>query len=185
MNLRRAIAIFLPSAVLATALCGLVYLTVQQDLRIGANDPQQQLAEDAAARLDAGASPASVVGPTTVDIAASLAPFIVVYDVNGTVLATDGQLDGAPPKIPLGVLDSARETGRDAVTWQPREGIRQATVTVPWSGGAVMAGRSLRLVEEREDTFLLLVGAAWVATLVALAAASFAAAYLWPRAPEA
>jgi len=185
MPFRRAIAFFLPSAVLATALSGLVYVAVQQDLRIGANDPQEQLAEDAAIRLEAGASPVGVVAATTVDIATSLAPFVVVYDVNGTVLATDGQLDGSPPVIPIGVLDSARETGHDAVTWQPRAGVRFATVTVPWSGGTVMAGRSLRLVEERESTILLLVGAAWVATLVALAMASLAAGYLWPRAGEA
>jgi hypothetical protein len=184
MPIRRAIALFLPGAVLATALCGLVYLAVQQLDRIGANDPQVQLAEDAAVRLDAGAAPVGVVGATEVDVATSLAPFIVVYDENGTVLATDGQLDGSPPSIPIGVLDTARETGRDAVTWQPREGVRLATVTVPWNGGAVTAGRSLRLVEERASTFLLLVGAAWVVTLVALAAASIVAGYLWPRAPE-
>jgi hypothetical protein len=184
MSLRRAIAIFLPAAVLATALCGLVYVAVQQDLRSGANDPQEPLAKDAAARLDAGASPASVVGPTTVDLAVSLAPFVVVYDAGGAVLATDGQLDGGPPQIPIGVLDSARATGRDAVSWQPRPGARFATVTVPWSGGTVMVGRSLRLVEDRESALLLIVGAAWVVTLAALALASLAASAIWPGPSE-
>jgi len=33
---RRALAFFLPAAVLATALCGLVYVEVQQGLRSGA-----------------------------------------------------------------------------------------------------------------------------------------------------
>ena len=49
---RRALAFFLPVAVLATLCCGFVYTAVQQDLRMGANDPQLQLAEDAAAFLD-------------------------------------------------------------------------------------------------------------------------------------
>ena len=75
MRLRRAVALFLPSMVVATGLSGLVYAVVQQDLRSGANDPQEQLARDAAIRLDSGASPATVVGSTTVDIASSLAPF--------------------------------------------------------------------------------------------------------------
>ncbi len=184
MRLRRAIAVFLPSAVLATALCGLTYAVVQQDLRTGANDPQEQLAEDAAARLDAGATPSSVVGPGEVDIARSLAPFIVVYDPGGTVLATDGHLDGGPPTVPKGVLESAQATGRDAVTWQPQGGVRIATVAVPWSGGTVLAGRSLRLVEERESALELLVGVAWVVILVGLSVASLVAGSLWPRASE-
>jgi hypothetical protein len=51
MPIRRSFAIFLPLAVLATCLAGLIYAVIQEDLRTGANDPQQQLAEDAAAQL--------------------------------------------------------------------------------------------------------------------------------------
>jgi hypothetical protein len=40
---------WLPLAVAITILAGLVYATVQQSLRQGANDPQIQLAEDTAA----------------------------------------------------------------------------------------------------------------------------------------
>jgi hypothetical protein len=180
MRVRRAVAIFLPSAVIATALCGLVYLVIQQDLRTGANDPQVQLAEDAVARLDAGAAPSDVVATTTTEIATSLAPFIVVYDAGGTVLATDGSLDGGPPRLPLGVLQAAMANGRNAVTWQPRTGVRSATVTIPWTGGAVTAGRSLRLVEERESSIQGLVALAWLVTLVASAAAAVVASSLWP-----
>ena len=182
MNARRFVALFLPSLVVATVLCGLLYIVDQQALRTGANDPQEQLASDAASRIDGGASPASVAGGTTVDLAADLAPFVVVYDSQGRVLATDGQLDGGPPIIPSGVLASARATGRDAVTWQPRSGIRLATVTIPWRGGTVMAGRSLRLIEERVASLGLLVGLAWLATLVALVIASALAVRLWPKA---
>ncbi len=183
MRLRRAIAIFLPCAVLATALCGLVYVVAQQDLRTGANAPQQQIAEDTAAKLDAGADPVSVVGATSLDISRSLATFLVVHDVAGAVLATDGTLDGSAPRVPRGVLDSARATGRDAVTWQPRPGVRIATVTVPWTGGTVLAGRSLRIVEQRVDALGLLVSVGWIVTILALGVVSAIAAYLWPEAP--
>ena len=185
MRLRRAIALFLPAAVLATGLSGLVYVVVQQDLRSGANDPQEQLATDAALELNAGAAPASFATGPAVDLATSLAPFVVVYDPAGKILATDGSLDGAPPKIPSGVLAAARESGRDAVTWQPRAGVRIATVSIPWSGGTVMAGRSLRLVEERESQLELLVGAGWLAVLIGLAAAAALASWLWPEAGKA
>ena len=181
MRLRTAAAIFLPFAVLATGLCGLIFLVVQQDLRTGANDPQQQLAEDAAAQLNGGADPPSVVSGSTIDVGASLAPFVVVYGPSGTVLATNGQLDGQPPMLPTGVLASAYATGIDKVTWQPQPGVRIATVSVPWHGGTVSAGRSLRVVEEQESALELLVGAGWLATLAALAVSSVAAAWILGR----
>ena len=179
--LRRALAFWIPTALLATLACGLIYAVGQQGLRSGANDPQSQLAEDAAAALDGGASPASVAGGATVDASTSLAPFLVVFDTAGTVLASDGRLDGAPPVPPTGVLDHARSDPPNLVTWQPRTGLRFATVTVPWSGGTVMAARSLREVERREDQVLALTGLGWLAMLVGLAVASTVAAAIWPR----
>ena len=179
--IRRAILMFLPLALVATGLAGLVYLVAQQDGRWHANEPQVQLAEDAAARLDVGGRPADQVGSAQVDIARSLAPFVVVYGPTGSVLATDGTLDGQSPEVPPGVLDSARTSGRNAVTWQPRDGVRIATVTVPWSGGTVLAGRSLRLVEDEASRLELVVGAGWLATVAALAVAALFVARLWPK----
>jgi hypothetical protein len=179
-TLRRAFAFFLPAATVATLCCLLAYALVQFELRAGANDPQQQMAEDAAMALDAGVAPSGVVGSGTVDVAQSLSPFLVVFDPDGHVLATDGSLDGHDPIPPQGVLDSARERGPDAVTWQPRTGVRVATVTVGWSGGSVLAGRSLRVVERREDQALWMTAAGLAITLVAIAFASFVAARLWP-----
>jgi hypothetical protein len=67
------------------------------------------------------------------------------------------------------------------VTWQPRPGVRIASVTVPWHGGTVLAGRSLREVERQEDNALFLAAAAWLVMLGALAATALVAAWLWPR----
>ncbi len=179
--IRRALAFFLPVAVLATLCCGLVYGAVQQDLRMGANSPQLQLAEDAARSLDAGTPATTLVGSATVDLAVSLAPFVEIFDPAGHVLATDGQLDGRDPVPPPGVLDAARQNPPNAVTWEPRAGVRIASVTVPWHGGTVLAGRSLREVERQEDNILLLAAAAWIVMLGALAVAALVAAWLWPR----
>jgi hypothetical protein len=189
--IRRTAALFVPAALVLTVACGLSYASVQQALRGGANDPQVQLAEDAASALTAGASPGSVVGPGSavaglagsglVDAAVSLAPFVVVYNAAGSPLASNAQLDGELPGAPVGVLQAATASGRNAVTWQPRAGVRIATVTIPWSGGTVLAGRSLRVVEEREDLALLLASAAWAAGLVALVVATLIAAAIWPK----
>jgi len=177
---RRALAFFLPTAVLATLCCGLVYAADQQNLRSGANDPQIQMAQDAARALDAGAHPASLVSVSQVDVAHSLSPFLVIFDSTGKVLATDAQVDGHDPIPPGGVLASAANNPPDMVTWQPRGGVRIAAVVVSWQGGTVLAGRSLAQVEIRENNALLIALAAWLAILVALTLASLAAARLWP-----
>lgn len=188
---RLAFFAFLPAVVALTVACGLGYVVVQQALRSGANDPQVQLAEDGARALDAGAAPTSLVGPgsaaaglagpTLVDPSLSLAPFVVVYDVSGTPLAANATLFGGTPKPPAGVLETAKSAGVDKVTWEPGPGVRIAAVVVPWSGGTILAGRSLRLVEEQEDRTLLLAGAAWVAGLALLVVVSVGAAWFVGR----
>ena len=160
---------WLPLAIAIAGLCGLVYLTVQQSLRMGANDPQIQMAEDAASSLNAGGSVDSVVPTTKVEISDSLAPFLIVFDNSGKVLASSATLHGAVPTYPMGVLDSTRQQGQDRVTWQPEAGVRMATVVVPYTNGFVMAGRSLTEVEKRESQAEQLSGLAmlaiWAATL--------------------
>jgi len=161
---------WLPLTVMTAGLGVLVYAAVQQSLRQGANDPQIQMAEDAAARLNSGASPEAVVPAGSVEIATSLAPFLVVFDDSGRVLASSATLHGAPLSYPSGVLDYARQNSEDRVTWQPEPGVRMATVVVRFNHGLVMAGRSLREVEIRENGVEMLSAAAvvaiWFTTLV-------------------
>ena len=158
---------WIPLAVVTTALVGFTYLGVQQSYRSGLNDPQVQLAEDGAARLDEGATPASVAGTGSVDIARSLAPFVIVYDAANAPLASSGHLDGSAPRPPAGVLDAARAAGSDTVTWQPRQGVRIASVSVATKDGrVVLAGRNMREVEARVDNLTAMAGLAWAAAFV-------------------
>ena len=180
----RSIAFFLPAAAALTIAAGIAFLAVQQDLRVGANDVPQQLAEDAVAALDGGADPGTIVTASPVAIDTSLAPFVVVYGPAGGVLATSGTLDGRPPALPAGVLRSAKDTGRDAVTWQPRSGVRVATVAMPWTGGTVVAGRSLRAIETRIEAIQLLALLGWLAGLVVVGAAAVVSAMVWPTRPR-
>jgi hypothetical protein len=180
--IRRSLAFFLPVAVLAVLGSGLVYLEVQQDLRSGANDPQFQMAEDAAAKLDTGVTPTFVVNrAAVVDLSTSLATFVIVFDSSHKVLASDASLDGGVPVPPAGMLQAATPDSPNAVTWEPRNGVRVATVTAAWNGGFVLVGRSLSRVEHEEDNAALIAGAALACILAALALASLAAAWLWPR----
>jgi hypothetical protein len=165
----RIFKIWLPLAIATAGLSGLAYLTVQQALRIGANDPQIQMAEDAASALNGGASVDSIVPNTRVELSTSLAPFIIVFDDSGKVVASMATLHGSVPVYPAGVLDYTRQHGEDRVTWQPENGVRMATVVVRYDKGFIVAGRSLREVEIRigniQNICGLAVLAIWVATL--------------------
>jgi hypothetical protein len=169
----RVIRIWLPIAVAVTALVGLTYLAVQQNYRNGLDDPQWQLAWDGAAALNAGASPQSVVGSRRIDAATSLAPFVVVYAADGSVLAFNGTIGGTPPGLPAGVLDSARSRGIDRVTWQPRPGVRIATVSVATKDlRVVTSGRNMRVVDGRIDNLTSIAAIAWGVTLVGVVLAT-------------
>jgi len=160
---------WLPMAFVITAMCGLVYLATQQTLRLGANDPQIQLAEDAAEHLSGGGTVESILPARQIDLAKSIAPFIIVFDEAGKPLASSALLNGEIPNLPAGVFDYVRQNGEDRITWQPEAGVRMAIVVVRVSGtnpGFVLAGRSLREVEIRENQVYQEAGAAWIISLL-------------------
>jgi hypothetical protein len=178
----RSLRLWLPIAVAVTLLSVLIFTLVQQDLRQTANDPQVQMAEDTAAALAAGTPVMALVPSRKVDIAASLSTFLIVYNNRGEVAASSATLAGATPGLPAGVLASARTSGEDTVTWEPRSGVRIAAVVVPVStGGSVLAGRSLREVEMRESDLLGSTALAWLFILGAVAVTIFAIEWLIDR----
>ncbi len=160
---------WLPLAALSVLVSGLVFVSVQQVLRMGANDPQIQMAEDAAARLSNGSSASSVRPASSVDISRSLAPFLIVYDDAGAIVDSSVTLQGQTPALPTGVLEYVSTHGQDRITWQPAPGVRIAAVIERVEGspaGFVLAGRLLREVERRESNAQGLVLAGLVVTLV-------------------
>ena len=83
MILLKMLKFWLPLAAVITLFCGLIYATVQQSYRMDANDPQIQMAEDTARALESGQPASSLVPSGKVDIAQSLAPYLIIYDTNG------------------------------------------------------------------------------------------------------
>lgn len=192
-TLTRVVLKWLPLAVAITLVSLVIYLAVQQGYRMSANDPQIQMAEDAATRLAADIPAQSIVGTGVVEIGGvrgSLAPYLVVFDDGGRPVASSMRLDGRTPTLPAGVFDYARRHGEDRITWQPRPGVRGAIVVVRHSGrraGFVLAGRSLREVEVREHDLTLQVLAGLLvtlfATLIAVAFIETAGSLFAPRPP--
>jgi hypothetical protein len=157
--LHEVVARWLPIEAGVTLLTLLIYASVQQAYRQGANDPQIQIAEDAARAVAHGADPASLVSGAPVDIAASAAVWTAVVDGEDRALAANLRLDGHTPLPPAGVFADARRNGENRVT-----------------RAVIVVGRSLRDTEWRVDRLGLMALAAWLATsLASLIATAFGA----------
>ena len=159
--------------VIITGFSGLVYGSVQQVFRQGANDPQIQMAEDTAANLNSG-QPVQMDVPThKVDVAKSLASFVIIYDKDGKVTSSSVQLNGQTPPLPDGVLTAVKDDGEKRFTWQPQDDVRIAAVVTSYNDGYVLAGRSLREVEIRENKLTLQVAGVWIAAVGIVTVLSF------------
>ena len=157
------------AAIIITALVFFLSVAVQQVIRQSANDPQVQMAEDAATKLASGQAAQDVVPKENVDIASSLATYMIIFDANGKLIASSAQLNGQTPTIPSGVFDYVRHNGEDRITWQPQDGVRSAVVVTEFKGtnsGFVLAGRSLREAERLEDNMMGLFIFNWLFVLL-------------------
>jgi len=161
---------FISLVAVSTILCALIYLSIQQDMRLSANDPQIQLAEDAASYLGKGFSATSIISPYIIDISKSLGTFFMVFNEQGKLIGSSATLDKSNPQIPAGVFAYTKKHGEDRFTWQPKDGVRIATVMNHFSGkesGFVLVGRSLREVERREDMLERDAFVFWLVTILA------------------
>ena len=166
-KLKTIIRVWLPFAVVISAFSLLAYASVQQTYRQGANDPQIQMANDAANSLMDGKSVDSLLPAAKIPVEKSLSPFLIFYDNQGQVLGSSVTLNGATPQLPDGVLQSTREMGgENRRTWAPREGIRIAAVIVSYRDGFVLAGRNLREVEAREAQTSNFASLTWVLAII-------------------
>lgn len=171
LNTPKLVKLFVPLAFIMTVSAGLVYIAVQQNFRMNANDPQIQIAEDFSAQLSAGQTLSPFNPSYDVDMAKTLSPFILAYDDTGKIITGSGKLDGQSPVMPAGVLDYTRKVGEDRITWQPQTGLRFALVITRYGGpnpGFIVVGRSLEEVEQRVSQLGLQVLGAWFAGLVGL-----------------
>ena len=181
---RRFLALWLPVAGATTVLAIALYGGVQQAQRADANDPQLQMARDAAAAIGAGADPSSMTEGPTVDIERSLSPWLAVYGPDGAPIAASGSFQGKPPEVPSTVLADAAG-GERTFSWEPRDGLRFATVAVPAGNGTVIvAARSLAEVEQRESATMQIAALGWLAALIAAAIGALLGVWLRDRRPQ-
>ena len=163
---RSILKAWLPFAVTISAFCLLVYAAVQQAYRQSADDPQIQMANDAVQALANGQNAEALIPSSKVLVADSLAPFLIIYDGSGNEIASAVTLEGATPQLPNGVLDSTRQLGENRISWQPRDGVRIATVIVSYKDGFVLAGRNMREIEQREAQVSTFAGLTWILAML-------------------
>jgi hypothetical protein len=147
-----------------TLMGGSAAATFQQMLRRGANQPQIQMAASYAAKISSGVKPEQAIPHNNIDLEQSLEPFAIFYDDQGAPTASNGHLNQAIPSPPRGVFNYLRIHDTDTVTWQPQPNVRIAAVIHRVSGptpGFLLAGRSLRMVEEQESLFWGMVFLGW------------------------
>jgi hypothetical protein len=165
---------WLPLAVAVTLICGIIYVALQQNYRLNLYYPQVQIAQDSAKLLESGRSVQMVVQSEKVNISESLATFSTVYNAKREIVASSAELDGATPTVPSGVFDYADKHGEDRITWQPKEGVRIATIVEKYKDGYVLSGRNMRegemLIEHLGRNMLI----GWAITMIA----TFAAVYI-------
>ena len=155
---------YLSTLAVVTIVTALIYTCVQQIYRMTANDPQIQIARDAAHQLEQN-RPVTSFTSDTVDLSKSMAVFTAYYDADQKPIASTGYLNGAMPKLPEGVLDFVKKHAENLITWQPRKDVRIAAIVKYVSSPTVsyvVAGRSLQEVEVREGNLSKMIIIAWI-----------------------
>jgi len=163
---------------LLTMITLLIFGSVQYVLRMNANDPQIELAENTAQDMAAITREAWVdqshhmMGPD-IDYRTSLSAFTMLFDEKENFMVTNAIFVDSVPTIkpPPGVFAFAKEHKEHRFTWEPIPGVRIASVMIYYrnrldqSSGYVLVGRNLREVEKRVRDLEWKVGLFWIVAI--------------------
>lgn len=144
---------------------GCAYVCTQQSLRSGADVPAVMAAKQAAMELENGETPQNAL-PEKTDIRTSLTPFVYIYDSNKNLVASSAAYGSETIVYPISILSEIDKKGENRVTWQPRPGLRFATVGIQYDGGYIVGCYSL---SESENTI------SRICTLLLICSALYAA----------
>jgi len=155
----------LAAAAIVTIMIALIYATVQQVHRSGANDPQLQIAGDISNKLKKGEAIGKWFDGDTIEISQSLSVFNALYNDKGEPVMSTGLLNGKMPSLPIGVFGHAWRYGENVFTWQPQKGVRVAVVLQSLQSSSysyIAVGRSLYEVEKREEDLRWMAFISWL-----------------------
>lgn len=172
---------YLLTAIVLTVAFGTMYGLVQQLGRMQANDTPTLLATQAAKQLDANLGLDSIQMGAT-NLANKPVPFVIVYSKDGKAVGGSGYIDSKLAVVPKGVLTHAKSGKNNAVTWEPKDGVRLAAVVVAAKNYYVLGGQSLQATEAHAQRLLWLTLAGYgVSLLILIAYAALGALATFPR----
>lgn len=177
-GMRRVIG-WLAAAVVVTLVFGSLYVVFQLSGRRSANIAP---AAAAAAQVQLLGSPPSPAAPR-LELTPDSGVFVIVYGTDDKPETGTATLHGALPAVPPGVLETARASGADMVTWQPEPGLRMAVVARSSAGKVVVAGQPLTPYEATDRIIMLYLGLGWLGCVLVLAAGFAASVFLHPGRP--
>ena len=166
INVKKSIWIWIIIIFIVTFNCLLVYIVAQQTLRLGANELPSQLAMETLIELQNGKSMEEIIPKEKIDISKSLNAFVLVYDRNKNLVDSSGILDNIKPVYPKGVLEYLDNNNESRVTWQPKAGLRFASLAIKYDNGYIVAAKSLSETEKLIDKLGELILFAWLACMV-------------------
>jgi len=159
---------FVSQLAVISVISAMVYTTVQQSYRMGANDPQIQISSYISDRLSRGQPGGNFFNGDSLDIARTKSTFGILFDPEGQPKESTGFLNGKMPHLPQGVFAFTNEHGEDIISWRPQAGVRIAMVILKVSSpaiGFVGIGRSLKDVEERIQNLGWMVLICWLISM--------------------
>jgi sensor histidine kinase regulating citrate/malate metabolism len=164
----QGLLLFTLFAALVTVLIGSIFVTGQHLYRSNANDPQVEISEQISEFIKQGAPADAIIDQEqAMDITNSLSAFAIVYDKDGKLVVSSGKIGEEIPTPPSSVFDSAKATGQNRFTWEPKKGTRIAAVLrkVDDEKGFILVGRNLREIENREQALTFVIAIIWIVLL--------------------
>jgi len=165
-GMRRIIG-WLAAAVIVTVVFASMYVAFQQSGRMAANTAPAAAADAEVQLLGSTPAPPAPALPRA-ELTPDTGVFVIVYGPDNNPETGTAVLHGALPKVPSGVLDTARSAGSDVVTWQPEPGLRMAIVARSSEGNVVVAGQSLTPFEATDGRILVYLGLGWLGCALVL-----------------
>lgn len=159
--MKKFISIWLILMLAGIFTAGCAYISTQQSLRSGADGPAVTAVRQAMVKLENGETPQNAL-PEKTDIRTSQTPFVYIYDSDKNLVASSAAYGSESIAYPVSVLSEIDKRGENRVTWQPKTGLRFATVGIQFVGGYIIGCYPL---SETENTIshisaLLLIGSA-------------------------
>lgn len=156
---------WLTAAIVITLIFGSAYVALQ---RLGRRPANAAPAAAVAAQFQLIGTEAEPV--PRLELTPDSGVFVIVYGEDDKPVSGTATLHGSLPVLPAGVLQTARTSGSDVVTWQPEPELRMAVVARSAAGRVVVAGQSLTPYEDRDRATMIVLALGWIGCILVLAA---------------